>query len=344
MYMWKSWKFSQDKLLVLLNLYNVSINKIVLIVICSKMYCKVNYSSQRSISSIELVWSVRLLGLPLKLLTCVETASQLWTTVYKTSLLKSNWWCWFRFRARWLSGDLTVDRSTTWCLSVLFLYGIRWNWQLTFMNVFAIMSEIELHTFRKYLAPFQTKVNKRLHWAYILAGFAVQRERIEGLAVFSEIAVECFLLFTKNGELWRLRLNNSKFSLWCEDKYCPYVHFQSVINIHVVTMTWSSDGVIFRFCVQYYSSSRKSAVKEYDLETLNTNSMKTSISRLILEKDVFRVVTSVWQRKNSESRFRAPMLYSILRWARYITKFIWHASCILLRSGMSIASFFKFKS
>ena len=37
------------------------------------------------------------------------------------------------------------------------------------MNVFAIMSEIELHG------------------AYILAGFAVQRERIEGLAVFSEL-------------------------------------------------------------------------------------------------------------------------------------------------------------
>ena len=36
------------------------------------------------------------------------------------------------------------------------------------MNVFAIMSEMELHE------------------VYILAGFAVQRERIEGLAVFSE--------------------------------------------------------------------------------------------------------------------------------------------------------------
>ena len=95
-----NWKFSQDKLLVLLNLYNVSINKVVLIVICcSKMYCKVNYSSQRSISSIELVWSVKLLGLPLKLLTCVETASQLWTTAYKTSLLKSNRWCWTFFVA-----------------------------------------------------------------------------------------------------------------------------------------------------------------------------------------------------------------------------------------------------
>ena len=46
------------------------------------------------------------------------------------------------------------------------------------MNVFAIMSEIELHG------------------AYILARFAVQRERIEGLAVFSESllsALHCLL-------------------------------------------------------------------------------------------------------------------------------------------------------
>ena len=68
------------------------------------------------------------------------------------------------------------------------------------MNVFALMSEMELHTFRKYSAPFQTKVNKRLCGAYILARFVVQRERIEGLAVFSEIAVECSSLLTEHGE------------------------------------------------------------------------------------------------------------------------------------------------
>ena len=50
------------------------------------------------------------------------------------------------------------------------------------MNVFAIMSEMELHE------------------AYILAGFAVQRERIEGLAVFSEITVECSSLLIEHGE------------------------------------------------------------------------------------------------------------------------------------------------
>ena len=74
------------------------------------------------------------------------------------------------------------------------------------MKVFAFMSEMELHTFRKYSAPFQTKVNKRLHGAYIVTGFAVQRERIEGLAVFSEIAVGYFSLFTQHGEFCRFRL------------------------------------------------------------------------------------------------------------------------------------------
>ena len=66
-----------------------------------------------------------------------------------------------------------------------------------------------------------------------------------------------------------------------------------------------------------------------------------------IKKDVFRLVTSVGQRKNSESPwgiepqtfgFRAPMLYhwatETPRWARSITKFIWHASCILLGSAV----------
>ena len=61
------------------------------------------------------------------------------------------------------------------------------------MNVFAIMSEIELRTFRKYLAPFQTKVNKRLHWAHILARFAVQREALRFLAKSLLSAFYCLL-------------------------------------------------------------------------------------------------------------------------------------------------------
>ena len=35
-----------------------------------------------------------------------------------------------------------------------------------------------------------------LNRAYVLAAFAVQRERIEGLADFSKIAVKCLSLFT----------------------------------------------------------------------------------------------------------------------------------------------------
>ena len=66
-----------------------------------------------------------------------------------------------------------------------------------------------------------------------------------------------------------------------------------------------------------------------------------------IEKDVFRLVTSVGQRKNSESPqriepqtfgFRALMLYhwatETLRSVRSIMKFIWHASCILLGSAV----------
>ena len=59
-----------------------------------------------------------------------------------------------------------------------------------------------------------------------------------------------------------------------------------------------------------------------------------------VRKMFFRLVTSVGQRKNSESPwgiepqtfgFRASMLYhwatETPRWAWFITKFIWHASC-----------------
>ena len=70
---------------------------------------------------------------------------------------------------------------------------------------------------------------------------------------------------------------------------------------------------------------------------------------LMIKKDVFCLVTSTGQRKNSESpwgiepltfKFYASMLYywatETLQWARSITKFIWHASCILLGSAMII--------
>ena len=74
------------------------------------MYCKVNYSPQRSISSTELVWSVRLLGLPLNFLTSAEPASQLWTTICKTSLLKSQ-----LLMLRVFCRIFSSSRSTTWC-------------------------------------------------------------------------------------------------------------------------------------------------------------------------------------------------------------------------------------
>ena len=66
------------------------------------------------------------------------------------------------------------------------------------------------------------------------------------------------------------------------------------------------------------------------------------------EKGVFRLVTGVGRKKILSSHeksnpttfgFRAPMLYhwatGNLRWTRSITKFMWHASCILPWSAMS---------
>ena len=68
------------------------------------------------------------------------------------------------------------------------------------------------------------------------------------------------------------------------------------------------------------------------------------------ERFFFCYVMSVGQRKNCESQwgiesqtfgFCTPMLYHwaivTRQWARSITKFIWHVSCILLGSAMLIA-------
>ena len=70
-----------------------------------------------------------------------------------------------------------------------------------------------------------------------------------------------------------------------------------------------------------------------------------------IEKGVFLHVTSMGQRKKSESswgikpqtfRFCALMLKhwatETLCWVQPMTKFIWHVSCILLESSMLIAS------
>ena len=84
------------------------------------MHCKVNYSCQRSVSNTGLIWSVRLLGLPLNFLTCVEAASQLWPTICKTSLLESQMVMLKVFRRIFSS-----SRSTTWCyVSGVFIWNL----------------------------------------------------------------------------------------------------------------------------------------------------------------------------------------------------------------------------
>ena len=70
-----------------------------------------------------------------------------------------------------------------------------------------------------------------------------------------------------------------------------------------------------------------------------------------MEEEVFFLVMSMGQRKNSVSPWGnepqtfskcTPLLYcwytETLLWARSIRRFIWHKSCILLGSAMSIAS------
>ena len=94
------------------------------------------------------------------------------------------------------------------------------------------------------------------------------------------------------------------------------------------------------------------------LNPANLNSVNSTLSLTPLflgnsnkigsEKGIFRLVTGVGRKKILSSHaksnpttfgFRAPMLYhwatGNLRWTRSITKFMWHASCILPWSAMS---------
>ena len=115
---------------------------------------------------------------------------------------------------------------------------------------------------------------------------------------------------------------------------------------------WCKLATVKSFKADVSSVSSSSALY-LSIGTLNPHGTTSAfhLTNLFLEKDVFRLVTSVGQRKNSESpwrikpqtfRFRAQMLYhwatATPRWAKSIARFIWHASCILLGSAMSMAS------
>lgn len=45
----------------------------------------------------------------------------------------------------------------------------------------------------KHRNAHKKRRNKRLHWAYILAGFSVLRERTESLTVFNKLLLSAFL-------------------------------------------------------------------------------------------------------------------------------------------------------
>ena len=108
---------------------------------------------------------------------------------------------------------------------------------------------------------------------------------------------------------------------------------------------WTS----FWFCTLFlwWPFKKWICIASFSLNASRHGAWKSLKTNKTIEKYVFRLVTSVGQRKNSESpwgiepktcKFRAPMLYhwatETLRWARSITKFIWHASCLLLKSAV----------
>ena len=147
------------------------------------MYCKVNYSPQRSISSTELVWSVRLLGHPLNFLTSAEPASQLWTTICKTSLLKSQ------------------SKSTTWC----YVSGVLiWNPLKLANNIYERFRYYERNGAAHIQKIFSSLPNQGKQEAtrslYSRRICGSERTNWRPCSFFSEIAVDCSSLLTERGE------------------------------------------------------------------------------------------------------------------------------------------------
>ena len=106
------------------------------------------------------------------------------------------------------------------------------------------------------------------------------------------------------------------------------------MSINIVN-TYFSDTFGLRHKIRMHCVIRRSP-RETSLK------FKRLFYSCLLKKDVFRKNShSPWGIEPQIFGFRAPMLYhwatETPRWARSITKFIWHASCILLGSGMSIA-------
>ena len=129
--------------------------------------------------------------------------------------------------------------------------------------------------------------------------------------------------------------------------------WDTVVNHWRFTSSWDSEFFLKLMLVSlrknhYQAQNEPSFSLNKNLLSLKFATTKNQ-NFLMIKKDVFRLVMSVAWRKNSESpwgikpqtfTFHTPMLYhwttETLQWARSITKFIWHASCILLGSAMII--------
>ena len=129
--------------------------------------------------------------------------------------------------------------------------------------------------------------------------------------------------------------------------------WDTVVNHWRFTSSWDSEFFLKLMLVSlrknhYQAQNEPSFSLNKNLLSLKFATTKNQ-NFLMIKKDVFCLVTSMGQRKNSESpwgikpqafRFCTLMLYHLatetLPQARSITKFIWHASCILLGSAMII--------
>ena len=168
------------------------------------------------------------------------------------------------------------------------------------------------------------------------------------------------LLSNKDALWWAEPLQCCMQDKWHEHTWeLPSAHCKESLRLSgeaLIRFTSSWDSEFFlkpmllslRKKNHYQAQNEPSFSLNKNLLSLNFATIKNQ-TFLMIKKDVFCLVTSTGQRKNSKSpwgiepltfKFYASMLYywatETLQRARSITKFIWHASCILLGSAMIV--------
>ena len=140
---------------------------------------------------------------------------------------------------------------------------------------------------------------------------------------------QCYMYNSVNGKFTSQEIRLSMLKTWS-----PYKDWQ-LLRIWILNMKRRKSC---SYRPPFYQDIPKHLVKTKRLFVTRIREIVGFELSKEIEKDVFHLVVNMGQRKT----FLVPMLYHWATetpwWARSITKYIWHASCILLGSAMLITT------